>query len=223
MSPLSNLSEINFLSVCDVVMDIQENLQMSNSNVVNIPFIRNIIRFQILLPAKAANLMDDYYGYRIGAVVYLKGVGAIEHYELRKDISWGGDMQIAVNRKDFDKFYKKLASVYQKRVVEPQKRQAQESTKVPKFRFSEGILFRDFEDSVLKFLDEKDKEFALISTAMSLPVGERIDAANRNIEMEPRTLYDTARRLNEKIKETFNIDKFFENDFTNKYVKRLVE
>lgn len=221
MSPLSNLSEINFLSVCDVAMDIQEQLQMKDNDVVNIPFVRNIIRFSILLPAKAPNLMDDYYANRIRAVIYLKGVEAIIHYELRKEISWDGDIQIALKRKEFDRFYDNLSSIYQKRVVNPQKKQSGTTNNVPKFRFTEGILFRDFENGILKFLDEKDKEFTLISTAMSLPVGERIDTFNT--EMEFRKMYDTARRLNEKIKEKFKIDKFFETDFANKYVKRLVE
>jgi len=96
-------------------------------------------------------------------------------------------------------------------------------TETIKFRFSKGILYRDFHDGVLKFVDEKDKEFAIISTAMGLGVGERIDAANRNIEMEPRALYDATRRINEKIKKTFNISGFFENNFQNHYIKRLVE
>jgi hypothetical protein len=58
---------------------------------------------------------------------------------------------------------------------------------------------------------------------MNLPVKERIDALSDDLELTFRQTYDTARRLNEKIKSTFGIDNFFETDMTNKLVRRIVE
>lgn len=46
----------------------------------------------------------------------------------------------------------------------------------PKFRFSNGVLFRDFTDNVLVIKKEDSFEHQLLRFALSAPVGERIDA-----------------------------------------------
>jgi hypothetical protein len=70
---------------------------------------------------------------------------------------------------------------------------------------------------------ENTKEYRLLDTAIALPVGERIDLVTEYIDMEWRQLYDTARRLNDKIKGLFEIDNFFHIDFQNKKIHRTVE
>lgn len=93
----------------------------------------------------------------------------------------------------------------------------------PKFRFSQGVLFRDFCNEVLIRRGENTQEYRLLDTAIALPVRETIDALTENIEMEWRQLYDTARRLNDKIKDIFKVDGFFQIDFQNKKLHRTVE
>lgn len=92
----------------------------------------------------------------------------------------------------------------------------------PKFRFSNGVLFRDFTDNVLIVKKEDSFEHQLLRLAVSTPVGERIDSMS-DIDMKFRQIYDTARNLNTKIEKTFKISDFFVIDFANKYVKRAVE
>ena len=58
---------------------------------------------------------------------------------------------------------------------------------------------------------------------LELPVGERIDALTDELDMTFRQIYDTARRLNEKIKNTFKIDSFFALDSQDKNITRAVE
>lgn len=98
-----------------------------------------------------------------------------------------------------------------------------EPTPSPKFRFNQGVLFRDFCNEILIVKGENTKEYRLLDTVIALPVRERIDALTENIEMEWRQLYDTARRLNGKIKDIFKIDNFFQIDFQNKKLHRTVE
>lgn len=93
----------------------------------------------------------------------------------------------------------------------------------PKFRFNQGVLFRDFCSEILRIEGENTQEYRLLDTAIALPIEERIDAATENLEMEWRQLYDTARRLNDKIKNTFKIDNFFCIDYQNKKMHRAVE
>jgi hypothetical protein len=96
-------------------------------------------------------------------------------------------------------------------------------TPSPKFRFKQGVLFRDFCNDILIVKGENTKEYRLLDTAIALPVGERIDLVTEYIDMEWRQLYDTARRLNDKIKGLFEIDNFFHIDFQNKKIHRTVE
>jgi hypothetical protein len=93
----------------------------------------------------------------------------------------------------------------------------------PKFHFNQGVLFRDFCDEVLIVRSEKSKEHTLLIVAMFQPVMTRIDAETDDVEMDWRRLYDAARRLNDKIKNVFDIENFFQLDFENKKLWRAVE
>jgi hypothetical protein len=105
---------------------------------------------------------------------------------------------------------------------EPKSKKANQFKK-PKFRFSNGVLFRDFCDETLAIKNENTQEFKLLRLALSLPMGERIDAMTDELDMSFRQIYDTATRLNEKIKNIFGIDAFFLIDSKNKHITRAVE
>lgn len=93
----------------------------------------------------------------------------------------------------------------------------------PRFRFDKGILFRDFCDTVLKIGGENTLEYRLVQTALKTSVGEKIDTLTDELEMEWRQLYDTAKRLNDKIKTAFKVDEFFQIDYQNKNVRKTIE
>jgi hypothetical protein len=102
-------------------------------------------------------------------------------------------------------------------------RQKSDSASSPKFHFNQGVLFRDFCNEVLIIKGEDSKEYTLLTVAMFQPVMTRIDAETDDVEMDWRRLYDAARRLNDKIKNVFDIDNFFQLDFENKKLWRVVE
>jgi len=118
---------------------------------------------------------------------------------------------------DADKF-KKLLGEYEAKSDDNSK-----SDKTSRFRFDQGILFRDFCDTVLKIKGENTLEHRLVQTALKTRVGEEIDTLTDELEMDWRQLYDTAKRLNDKIKTAFKISDFFQIDYQNKKIKKTIE
>jgi hypothetical protein len=116
-----------------------------------------------------------------------------------------------------DKF-KKLIDAYEAKSAEKQA-----DMRTPKFRFDQGVLFRDFCDTVLKIGGENTLEYRLVQTALKTPVGEKIDTLTDELEMEWRQLYDTAKRLNDKIKTAFKVDEYFQIDYQNKNIRKTIE
>lgn len=148
---------------------------------------------------------------------------AIKGLEKEKFLKLTGDTHFDIKTGDWacDIVLLKDLKEFQKQTIktEPKK----ESVSSPKFHFNQGVLFRDFCDEVLIIKGEGSQEYSLLAIAMSLPVMERIDATTDDLELDWRRLYDTARRLNDKIKTTFKIDNFFQTDFENKKLHRAVE
>jgi len=116
MTLIEKLSPHNFLSVCDVAFDIQEKLQMTNSDFVTIPVIRNPIRFKLFSPANTSKLMDNYGDARVSGITYLKNNNYILDYSLGggEIDKWATEVLISVDRKEFEKFYNHLINVYNK-------------------------------------------------------------------------------------------------------------
>lgn len=127
MTKLEDLTPYNFLSVCDVAFDIQEKLQMVSSDSVKIPIIRNVVRFPLLFPAVSSKHMDNYGDARASALSYLKDNNYILDYSFEGGElhEWETEVNVSVDREKFEQFYNHLISVYDKRVVEPNKTQAQ--------------------------------------------------------------------------------------------------
>lgn len=128
MTPVEKLSPNNFLSVCDVAMDILEKLQMTEEDAIFIKIVRSIIRFPSLLPANSLNLMYDYGNYRSRALKYLKESKYIENYEFIKEggSSFDTKVKVYLDRKIFKRFYNRLSRVYEKRVVGPSRQEAED-------------------------------------------------------------------------------------------------
>ncbi|MBI4117687.1 MAG: hypothetical protein HY453_01230 [Parcubacteria group bacterium] len=134
------------------------------------------------------------------------------------DVVIGEDQDVyKFNLTDIGKFQKYLDELKRK------SSDKQADTRTPMFRFNQGVLFRDFCDTILKIGGENTFEYRLIQTALRTPVGEKIDTLTDELEMDWRQLYDTAKRLNDKIKSTFKIADFFMIDYQNKNIKKTIE
>lgn len=131
---VNRLAADNFFAVCDVAMDICAALQLAEGQRVRIPLIPDIVRFSSLMPADGINMRDRYCDFRWKALMYLRDRAHIERFEIRDKHylhRWEQEIDVHVDRYDFDKFYKKLSDAYQRRVVEPAKKNETKNTKAP--------------------------------------------------------------------------------------------
>ena len=132
---ISRLAAENFLAVCDVAMDLFEELQIATGEKVFIPIVRDIVRFNILCPAKSVNLLDRYGDFRMKALIYMKERAHILEYEVIHDMTvgrWDQNIKVVVDRYDFDKFHQRLMETYEKRVSKPARDQALKAKKEEK-------------------------------------------------------------------------------------------
>lgn len=112
---LEKLTGEKFLAISDVAQDIFEKLSTSPSNEIYIPIYRDIIRYNILCPARSPNLMDRYCNLRMEATKYLKENGHIENYSVTRE-NWNSTITIIVDRLNFTKFYNRLIEIYPKKI-----------------------------------------------------------------------------------------------------------
>ena len=96
-SRLRELSEENFLSVLDVALDIQSELDFRRDPIY-IPLRRDLIRYAVLCPANTINLADRYCDLRWKAAEFLEREGYLTSVEW-KDTGghrWQSFIEIAV-------------------------------------------------------------------------------------------------------------------------------
>ncbi len=119
MTPIDKLNFVNFFSVCDVAMDILEELQMTSENRVKIPTVRRIIRFKALYSADVMDigLINKYGDYRLRALQYLKDNYHITDFKVLDSLRhrWDQEIEILVNGNTFRDFCTRLDEVYKKR------------------------------------------------------------------------------------------------------------
>lgn len=195
MTPIEKLSTLNFLSVCDVAMDIKEELQMTKGNSVQIPVLRSIIRpapFNQLLPADSANLRDIYGDYRIKALEYLKTNNDILSFKIIDSHMhrWEDQIEVSIERKDFDKFYEHLTDVYQKRVVEPNKKEEAKKKKEKEPAESENKTSTDYVIEVMNFFKDEYNKLKISGLSYEYCIGESMERHNGDPSDKETEEYD---------------------------------
>lgn len=129
-SNLENLDFINMLRIYDVVLDINEQIQLTNKTDIYIHLIPSLIRFQALFPADTIGLRDQYCENRLGGLKYLKNKGAIDNYSYGSSgWSWDSNVEISLRLSAFDNFYKTIRDKYTKRYKANKK--TKKLTKIP--------------------------------------------------------------------------------------------
>lgn len=139
---INKLAAENFFAVSEVTMDICAALQLVEGVDVRIQLMPDVIRFPALFPGDGINMRDRYCDFRWKALMYLRDRKHIESFDLDNDPyehRWGRKVDVVVDRYDFDKFYKKLSDAYERRVVEPAKKNAAKTPKAPKMAPSPSV------------------------------------------------------------------------------------
>ncbi len=90
------------------------------------------------------------------------------------------------------------------------------------FRFKNKELIGGQTTRKIAIKKENSYEYRLLQKAFELPVGERIDSMSFDDtdNLKFSQIYDTARNLNKKIKNTLEVENFFKLDYSNKHITR---
>ena len=117
---LTNLGYINMLRVYDVVLDINEQIQLTNKSMIHIPLIPPLIRFQALFPADTTGFRDQYCQNRLSSLKYLKSKNVINEFTHGRN-GWDTIVEISLKVSNFDEFYQEAKSNYKDRKLSNKK------------------------------------------------------------------------------------------------------
>ena len=113
---LENLDYINMLRIYDVILDINEQIQLTNKTKVRIRLLPALLRFNILFPADSIGLRDKYCEARWDSLKYLREKGIIDEFKHNEGLHrWGTTVMVTLKLSKFDEFYQKIKKEYVKR------------------------------------------------------------------------------------------------------------
>lgn len=114
---VSNIDYINMLRIYDVVLDINEQIQLTNKTVVTIHLLPSLIRFSALFPADTIGMRDKYCETRWDSLKYLQEQGIIQEFKHNSAFHrWDTNVTVTlVSLTKFDDFHRAIQSEYVKR------------------------------------------------------------------------------------------------------------
>ena len=118
----------NFLAIYDVIIDIHNELQLSED--VEIPLLPTIVKFSQLMPADGINQRDRYCDLRWKAIGVLKKRGVIREFNLiRGTHRWDGRLSIDLDSSKFEEVGKLFEAEYKDRTSKPGKESPENEVK----------------------------------------------------------------------------------------------
>lgn len=113
---LESIDYINMLRIYDVVLDINEQIQLTNKTTVSIHLLPSLVRFSALFPADTIGMRDKYCETRWDSLKYLKEKGFIDEFKHNSAFHrWDTVVTITLKLSKFDEFYRKIKDEYVKR------------------------------------------------------------------------------------------------------------
>jgi hypothetical protein len=113
---LANLDYINLLRIYDIVLDINEQIQLTNKASVSIHLLPPLVRFSALFPSDTIGMRDKYCENRRNSLKYLKEKGIIDGFDPNSNLHRRDTVVIIfLKLSKFNEFYKKIKSEYIKR------------------------------------------------------------------------------------------------------------
>lgn len=113
---LENIDYINMLRIYDLVLDINEQIQLTNKTTVSIHLLPSLIRFSALFPADTIGMRDKYCETRWDSLKYLKEKGFIDEFKHNSAFHrWDTVVTVTLKLSKFDEFYRKIREEYVKR------------------------------------------------------------------------------------------------------------
>ena len=113
---LENLDYINMLRIYDVVLDVNEQIQLTNKTTVSIHLLPHLVKFSVLFPADSIGFRDKYCETRWDSLKYLKEKGVIDDFKHNEGLHrWQSTVSVSLKLSKFDDFYKTIRNEYVKR------------------------------------------------------------------------------------------------------------
>lgn len=113
---LEHIDYINMLRIYDVVLDINEQIQLTNKTAVSIHLLPSLVRFSALFPADTIGMRDKYCETRWDSLKYLKEKGVIDEFKHNSAFHrWDTIVTVTLKLSKFDEFYRKIKDEYVKR------------------------------------------------------------------------------------------------------------
>jgi len=111
---IHKLGAKNFLAIHELVLDIEQEIEMSDSNTVTVELLNRTMRFSgLLFPQDTPHFRDAYCELRMKSASYLKRHGAIKSYNLIGEGSgWDAKIEIKFDAYAFDGFADKTKFRY---------------------------------------------------------------------------------------------------------------
>lgn len=144
---LENLDYINILKIYDVVLDINEQVQLTNKASVAIHLLPHLVRFSILFPTDSIGFRDKYCEIRWDSLKYLKQKGIIDDFKYNEGLHrWQSTVTVTFKLSKFNDFYESIKNEYVKRNKENEGngKQQEITTKIDREATEEAVWSDDF-------------------------------------------------------------------------------
>ena len=113
---LESIDYINMLRIYDVVLDINEQIQLTNKTTVSIHLLPSLVRFSALFPADTIGMRDKYCETRWDSLKYLKEKGFIDEFKHNSAFHrWDTVVTVTLKLSKFDEFYRKIRDEYEEK------------------------------------------------------------------------------------------------------------
>jgi len=113
---LEKIDYINMLRIYDVVLDVNEQVQLTNKTTVTIHLLPHLVRFSVLFPTDSIGFRDKYCETRWDSLKYLKQKGVIDDFKHNEALHrWQTTVTVSFKLSKFDNFYRTIQEEYIKR------------------------------------------------------------------------------------------------------------
>lgn len=110
-----DLHEENLLSLYDVVLDIDQERQLSSDR-LSIPLMRTVVRFPALFPGDSIGTRDRYCELRWKAIKFLERLGVINNVRyVEGNHRWFSNVEMDPNGNHFPEFFRGIEGEYFRR------------------------------------------------------------------------------------------------------------
>lgn len=161
---VDSLNDFNFLKIYDVVLDIKEELELTDGNKIRIRLFPSVIKFGQLLPADSISLRDQYCDYRWKSVEFLKKLKVIDDFRfINLGHRWESEIEITVNRLEFGRLVEKLEERFKKIQSTPKANQIETpETKLIRYDSHNHTLYIGDAEIVFKKEDSNQAELCKV-------------------------------------------------------------